>query len=103
MQSSSTTVEIPRTLYFLAPKGRSSSLRPSFLIKFMAAVSLAFMKKTWSADVARYAEVTRMLGYGDDSKTDEELAEYYNSALEKVLIKYCVNIINIYKFANNEL
>lgn len=58
----------------------------------MAAVSLAFMKKTWSGDVARYAEVTRMLGYGDDSKTDEELAEYSGVALEKVLEKYGVNI-----------
>ncbi|MBI9103876.1 MAG: iron-containing alcohol dehydrogenase [Spirochaetales bacterium] len=58
----------------------------------MASVALPYMRKTWSADTARYAEVTRMLGFGDESKSEAELAEYSAVALEKTLEKYGVNI-----------
>lgn len=54
----------------------------------MAAIGPAFMRKTWDADIARYAEVTRLLGYGEDGLTEEQLAEKSAEALEKVLEKF---------------
>lgn len=54
----------------------------------MAAVCLPYMRKTWKSDIARYAEVTRMLGYAEPGMTDEQLAERSPEALEKVLERF---------------
>lgn len=54
----------------------------------MAAVCLPFMRKTWKADPARYAEVTRMLGHGTPGMSEEELAAASPEALEKVLERF---------------
>ena len=40
----------------------------------MAAVGPAYMRETYDADTARYAEVTRILGYGKKGASDSELA-----------------------------
>ncbi len=58
----------------------------------MAVVSLAFMKKTWNSDIARYAEVTRMLGFAEPGESDEVLAEKSPKALEEILKRFDCNI-----------
>ncbi len=54
----------------------------------MAAVGPAYMEKTWDADVARYAEVTRLLGHAKPGLSDEELARRSPEALAAVLEKF---------------
>jgi len=54
----------------------------------MAAVGPAYMRKTWDADLARYAEVTRILGYGKAGDSDRELARQAPEALERTLEKF---------------
>jgi alcohol dehydrogenase len=54
----------------------------------MAAVGPAYMRATWDADAARYAEVTRILGYGKKGSSDEELARRSPEALERTLEKF---------------
>lgn len=54
----------------------------------MAAVGPAFMNMTWDADVERYAEVTRLLGYAEDGITEAELARRSPEALIKTLEKF---------------
>ncbi len=54
----------------------------------MAAIGPAYMRKTWDADIARYAEVTRILGYAESGMSDEKLAEKSAEALEKTLVKF---------------
>ena len=54
----------------------------------MAAVGPAYMRKTWDSDTARYAEVTRILGYGEEGMSERELAEKSEEALVKTLEKF---------------
>lgn len=54
----------------------------------MAAVGPAYMAKTWDADIARYAEVTRMLGSAKPGLSDNELARKSPEALADVLQKF---------------
>ncbi len=54
----------------------------------MAAIGPAYMRKTWDADLSRYAEVTRILGYGVDGMTERELAERSGEALVETLEKF---------------
>jgi alcohol dehydrogenase len=54
----------------------------------MAAVGPAYMAKTWDADIPRYAEVTRLLGYGAPGMSDEQLARMSPEALSKTLDKF---------------
>lgn len=54
----------------------------------MAAVGPAYMRKTWDADLARYAEVTRILGFAQPGQSDQELASRSPEALEKTLDKF---------------
>lgn len=54
----------------------------------MAAIGPAFMKKTWDADLPRYAEVTRLLGYAEEGMSEYDLAKYSPIALEKTLDKF---------------
>lgn len=54
----------------------------------MAAIGPAYMKKTWDADIQRYAEVTRILGYAEDGMSDKELAAKSPDALIKTLEKF---------------
>jgi alcohol dehydrogenase len=54
----------------------------------MAAVGPAYMRKTWDADIARYAEVTRALGFAKPGQSDQELARRSPEALEKTLEKF---------------
>lgn len=54
----------------------------------MAAVGPAYMAKTWDADIPRYAEVTRLLGYATPGMSDEQLARRSSEALSKTLEKF---------------
>ena len=54
----------------------------------MAAVGPAYMRHTWDADPARYAEVTRILGYARPGESDQDLARRAAEALEKTLEKF---------------
>ena len=54
----------------------------------MAAVGPAYMAKTWDADIPRYAEVTRLLGYAKPGMSDEQLARTSPEALSKTLEKF---------------
>jgi len=54
----------------------------------MAAIGPAYMKMTWDADIDRYAEVTRLLGYGEEGMSEQELAEMSPEALVKTLDKF---------------
>ncbi|MGA2381453.1 MAG: iron-containing alcohol dehydrogenase [Spirochaetia bacterium] len=54
----------------------------------MAAVGPAYMAKTWDADIPRYAEVTRLLGYAAPGMSDEQLARMSPDALGKTLEKF---------------
>jgi len=54
----------------------------------MAAVGPAYMAKTWDADIARYAEVTRLPGAARPGLSDEELARKSPEALAGVLEKF---------------
>ncbi len=54
----------------------------------MAAVGPAYMEKTWDADIARYAEVTRLLGQARPGMSDEELARRAPDALVSILEKF---------------
>lgn len=54
----------------------------------MAAVGPAYMKMTWDADIERYAEVTKILGYAEAGMTDKELASKSPEALIKTLEKF---------------
>ena len=54
----------------------------------MAAVGPAYMAKTWDADIARYAEVTRLLGQAKPGLSDRELARRSPEALAAVLEKF---------------
>jgi alcohol dehydrogenase len=54
----------------------------------MAAVGPAYMAKTWDADIARYAEVTRLLGYAKPGLSDQDLARKSPEALIAILEKF---------------
>ena len=54
----------------------------------MAAVGPAYMATTWDADIVRYAEVTRLLGYAKPGLSDQELARRSPEALAEVLQKF---------------
>jgi alcohol dehydrogenase len=54
----------------------------------MAAVGPAYMARTWDADIARYAEVTRLLGGAKPGLSDKELAQRSPEALAEVLQKF---------------
>ena len=54
----------------------------------MAAVGPAYMEKTWDADIPRYAEVTRLLGYGTPGMSEEQLARMSPNALTGTLEKF---------------
>jgi alcohol dehydrogenase len=54
----------------------------------MAAVGPAYLAKTWDADIARYAEVTRLLGGAESGLSDQELARRSPEALVAVLEKF---------------
>ena len=54
----------------------------------MAAVGPAYMAKTWDADIARYAEVTRLLGYAKPGLSDQELARRSPEAFAAILEKF---------------
>jgi alcohol dehydrogenase len=54
----------------------------------MAAVGPAYMAKTWDADIPRYAEVTRLLGYAGPRMSDEQLARKSPEALSRTLEKF---------------
>jgi alcohol dehydrogenase len=54
----------------------------------MAAVGPAYMLKTWDADIARYAEITRLLGGAKPGLSDQELARRSPEALVAVLEKF---------------
>ncbi len=54
----------------------------------MAAIGPAYMRKTWDADIERYAEVTRILGYAEEGMSDKELAAKSPEALIKTLEKF---------------
>ena len=54
----------------------------------MAAIGPAYMKMTWDADIERYAEVTRLLGYAEEGMSEKELAAKSPEALEKTLEKF---------------
>jgi len=54
----------------------------------MAAIGPAFMRKTWDADITRYAQVTRMLGYEQGNLSEKELAEKSEEALVLVLERF---------------
>jgi len=54
----------------------------------MAAVGPAYMRKTWDADAARYAEVTRILGFAGNGDSEAELARRAPEALERTLEKF---------------
>jgi alcohol dehydrogenase len=54
----------------------------------MAAIGPAYMAKTWDADIARYAEVTRLLGHGKPGMSDEQLARASADALAATLEKF---------------
>ncbi|MCF7941509.1 MAG: iron-containing alcohol dehydrogenase [Spirochaetia bacterium] len=54
----------------------------------MAAVGPAFMRKTWDADISRYAQVSRMLGYDQGNLTEQQLAQKSAEALEQVLERF---------------
>lgn len=58
----------------------------------MAALGKAFLKATYNADIQRYAQVTRILGYDCEGLTEEECAEKSSEALESVLERFGVNI-----------
>lgn len=54
----------------------------------MCAVGPAYMEKTWDADIARYAEVTRLLGPAQPGMSDEQLARGSADALVRTLDKF---------------
>ena len=54
----------------------------------MAAVGPAYMAKTWDADIPRYAEVTRLLGYAAPGMSDEQLARRSPDSLVRTLEKF---------------
>ena len=54
----------------------------------MAALGPAFMRKTWKADIKRYAQVSRMLGYEQGNLSEEQLAEKSAEALVNVLKRF---------------
>lgn len=54
----------------------------------MAAVGPAYMAKTWDADIPRYAEVTRLLGYAAPGMSDEQLARASPDSLARTLEKF---------------
>jgi alcohol dehydrogenase len=54
----------------------------------MCAVGPAFLQKTWDADLARYAEVTRLLGHARPGMSDEQLARGSADALVSTLEKF---------------
>ncbi len=54
----------------------------------MAAVGPVYMAKTWDADIARYAEVTRLLGFATPGLADQELAGKSPEALTATLKKF---------------
>ncbi len=54
----------------------------------MAAIGPAYMRKTWDADIQRYAEVTRLLGYGEPGMDAEQLARMSPDALVWTLQKF---------------
>jgi alcohol dehydrogenase class IV len=46
------------------------------------------VRHTWDADIARYAEVTRILDHARAGESDQELARRSPEALEKMLEKF---------------
>lgn len=54
----------------------------------MAAVGPAYMRMTWDADIPRYAEVTRILGYAENGEGEEDLARKSPEALVNTLKKF---------------
>ena len=54
----------------------------------MAAIGPAYMKMTWEYDIARYAEVTRILGYAETGLSEKDLAAKSPEALVKTLEKF---------------
>lgn len=58
----------------------------------MASLGPAFMRKTWDADIKRYAQVSRMLGYEQGNLSEEQLAEKSSEALVNVLKRFDCHI-----------
>ncbi len=54
----------------------------------MASLGPAYMEMTWDADIERYANVTRILGYAKEGMSDKELARMSGEALKKTLEKF---------------
>ena len=51
-------------------------------------VGPAYMAKTWDADIARYAEVTRLLGHAKPGLSDRDLARRSPEALAAALERF---------------
>ncbi len=58
----------------------------------MCPLAVPYLQKTWDADLYRHARLTRVLGYGDDSMSDGELAALCPKAMEGALEKFGCNI-----------
>lgn len=54
----------------------------------MCPFAVPYIEKTWDADIERYAKLTRVFGYGDDSMSDQELAAMCPKAMKGVLQKF---------------
>ncbi len=58
----------------------------------MCPLAVPYLEKTWDADIERHATLTRYLGYGDDTMSQEELAAMCPKAMKGILQKFGCDI-----------
>lgn len=54
----------------------------------MCPLAVPYIERTWDADEKKYAALTRVFGYGDDSMSEHELAAMCPEAMKGVLQKF---------------
>ena len=58
----------------------------------MCPLAVPYVEKTWDADIYKYARLTRVFGFGDDSMSDEKLAAMCPEAMKGVLRQFGLDI-----------
>lgn len=54
----------------------------------MCPLAVPYIERTWRADMEKYANLTRVFGYGEDTMSTEELAALCPEAMRGVLKKF---------------